>query len=229
MTEESTPVFDLTSGIVLLCESGEQISSFFHNQNEQNCVKKGNNTSNTDQQQNSYPGLEIDKQCSPLYCKEHDGSCKTFRQQQICAVSEKVVLLDCSNGLTIHQDLRDCDQQPDDKPIYIALLVTKTFQSCKNPLQIPCLEGYPKYYDVCVYRSNHQNHLTPCRTGAHMQNYTSFECNGQLKCPLIYCIHCDGKWDCPGGPEEVHSECSLESNCAQKFKCRNSKNVQSCS
>ena len=233
--EESTPVFNLTSGIVLHCESGEYISSFFYNPNEQNCVKNGINTSNTYQQQNSYPGFEIDKQCSPLHYKEHDGTCKTFRQQQIGGVSEKVILFDCSSGLTIHKDLiddlvSDCGQQPDDEPLYISLLVNQTFQSCKNPLQIPCFGGHSKCYeivDVCVYRLNHQNHITPCRTGAHMQNCTSFECNGQLKCPLFYCIPlayiCDGKWDCPCASDEVYTECALESNCAQKFKCRNSK------
>ncbi len=231
---QSSPASTLTLAIVLLCKSGEYISAIYQNHNR-NCEHEEQNTSNMCQQQSRQVNLGTPTNCSPLHFREHKGPCRTFTQQEANRASVKVMFFDCSNGLKIHQDLRDdlisdCGHQPDDEPLYISLLVNQTFQSCKNPLQIPCLEGYPKCYDisdVCVYRLNHHNHLTPCRTAAHMQNCTSFECNGQLKCPLFYCIPlayiCDGKWDCPGGSEEVYNECILELNCTQKFKCRNSK------
>ena len=49
----------------------------------------------------------------------------------------------------------------------------------------------------------------------------------KFKCPEFYCIPwsyvCDGKWDCPGGYDEMTEfKCGINRTCRNMFKCRNS-------
>ena len=74
---------------------------------------------------------------------------------------------------------------------------------------IPCRSYQQVFYNIsniCEYKLNSLNDLTPCKAGDHLKNCTYFECNMKYKCPGYYCIPwgyvCDGKWDCPHGLDE---------------------------
>ena len=80
---------------------------------------------------------------------------------------------------------------------------------------------------MCIYRLNRNNLLTPCRNGKHVANCRLIQCNMKFKCPDFYCIPwsyvCDGKWDCPGGYDEVKElKSGINRDCINMFKCMNS-------
>ena len=101
---------------------------------------------------------------------------------------------------------------------------------CQENGLLPCREQYKKCYNItemCIYRLNKNNLLIPCRTGEHVVNCILIQCNMKFKCPGFYCIPwsyvCDGKWDCPGGYDEVRDlRCGVNRNCKNMFKCTNS-------
>ena len=67
--------------------------------------------------------------------------------------------------------------------------------------------------EICTYKLNSMTHLTPCRTGEHLQNCREFNCNMKFKCLDYYCISgkyvCDGKWDCSHGyDKDTHKFCN---------------------
>ena len=140
----------------------------------------------------------------------------------------------CSNGSKISYSLVndlvvDCPSDPSDQFLYLNLLWNNTYQSCTDPDEIPCIVGHPKCYHlrhVCIYRINNMHHMTPCRTGSHLQTCKRFTCNGHFKCPQFYCIPwgyvCNGKWDCPLGLDETQQVCAGR-KCPGMFKCKDSK------
>ena len=76
---------------------------------------------------------------------------------------------------------------------------------CENS-KLKCSYDAAECYEIaeiCLYRLNKYNKLTPCRFGGNLENCKDFECNRMFKCPDYYCIPwgyvCDGKWDCPKG------------------------------
>ncbi len=139
--------------------------------------------------------------------------------------------LDCKDGISMIQT-RVNDLVPDcagaeDEELYVNLLKHRDYMLCDSPNQIPCVPGHPVCYNVsqiCVYRLNVNNDLTPCRTGSHIQNCEHFECSGKFKCPHYYCLPwlyvCDGKWDCPKGKDEENI-CDNRT-CENMFKCKHS-------
>ena len=98
--------------------------------------------------------------------------------------------------------------------------------NCTSKLELPCSPGQRHCFSfskLCVYEVEYQtSSLKYCRNGAHLHSCDFFQCSDHFKCPNYYCIPydyiCDGKWDCPGGNDEVL--CKLLS-CSQLFKCKN--------
>ena len=101
---------------------------------------------------------------------------------------------------------------------------------CQENGQLPCKGGDRKCYnitEICIYRLNKNNLLIPCGNGEHVTNCRLIQCNMKFKCSEFYCIPwsyvCDGKWDCPGGYDEVKElNCGINRNCNNMFKCTNS-------
>lgn len=80
--------------------------------------------------------------------------------------------------------------------------------------------------DICKYKLNEKNQLSPCASGEHMESCENYECNMMFKCQMFYCIPwaytCDGKWDCPYGSDEPVS-CKAERTCSLMFRCADSR------
>ena len=176
--------------------------------------------------------------CSPLYHSSPNKTCSIFKLPNIRDSKAKIAKEDndtfvCFNGTTISSELvndlvSDCFPQGEDEEELKSVLVNKNFSFCHVPHQIPCREGHSKCFnisDICIYTLNSHHHLTPCRTGEHLHECETFECNVNFKCPGYYCIPwkyvCDGKWDCPDGTDEASFQNCVESRkCANLFKCR---------
>ena len=142
-------------------------------------------------------------------------------------------LFNCNNGkqISIHllNDLvADCGSEAEDEFLIKSIAMGTKF-ACPIKGQLPCIDGHSICYDlsqICIYKLYLSKYLLPCRTGQHLDNCKTFECNGKYKCPEYYCIPwsyvCDGKWDCPHGNDENSSYCNNTIMCIHKFKCRNS-------
>ena len=142
-------------------------------------------------------------------------------------------LFKCKNGkqISIHllNDLvADCGSEADDEFLIKSIAMGTKF-ACPIKGQLPCIDGHSICYDVsqiCTFRLNLFKHLLPCRTGQHLENCKTFECNGKYKCPEYYCIPwsyvCDRKWDCPYGNDENSTYCNNAIMCVHKFKCKDS-------
>ena len=83
------------------------------------------------------------------------------------------------------------------------------------------------FYDIseiCSYKLSKQGYILPCSKGEHLQNCKMFECNMMFKCPDFYCVPwhciCDGKWDCPGGYDEIIYQQCNNRKCINMFKCK---------
>ena len=102
----------------------------------------------------------------------------------------------CNNGLEIDQGLvndlvADCGPEGEDEPHLKLILIGKKIFNCKQPDQVPCSEGHSNCYNIskiCTFELNKYVHILPCRTGGHLQNCKTFECNKIFKCPSFYCI-----------------------------------------
>ena len=77
---------------------------------------------------------------------------------------------------------------------------------------------------ICHFSLDKSKHIVPCRNAEHMVYCKDFQCNAMYKCPDHYCIPwtyvCDGKIDCPYGPDETIKCCRDKwPNCYRMFKC----------
>ena len=140
----------------------------------------------------------------------------------LCLSNQVVIRL-----LLVNDLVSDCGPENEDEP-HLLLNALGQNCSCSNRYQIPCRKGHSKCYNIsaiCTYRLNEIQHLTPCRTGEHLENCRQFECNMMFKCSNYYCVPwgyvCDGKWDCPNGDEENPS-CSIMHHCNGAYKCKSS-------
>ena len=127
-------------------------------------------------------------------------------------------ILKCTNGdivdmILVDDLVPDCKGAEDERKLQ-NLLVSGKIYECPQPHQIPCRKGHSRCFninDICVYRLNKYKHIVPCRTGEHMEECKTFECNKKFKFPGYYCIPfayiCDGKWDCPNGVDESVTNC----------------------
>ena len=177
------------------------------------------------------------KLCSPFYYMSFDGTCQLyqFNKELRTMPNKELKTFVCDNGIPINSafvnDLvPDCGPNAEDEFHLQALFNTSftgTF-SCSSKSEIPCIQGHSKCFNIsqiCVYSVNKYGHLIPCRTGGHLENCKTFECNMMYKCPGYYCIPwqyvCDGKWDCPSGLDEL-DKCSFGRRCSMMYKCKNS-------
>ena len=180
------------------------------------------------------------KTCSLFYIMFPDNSCRIHKPPVPRTELSNDTLnplnnFTCKNGNDISQILvndliSDCGPEGDHEYHLNNILNFHHNYKCSLPEQLPCLAGHSKCYnifDICTYKLNIFNQLTPCRTGAHLQNCTFFECNVMFKCPGYHCIPwsyvCDGKWDCPHGYDELEkSFCGPSTECSGMFKCKSS-------
>ncbi len=121
----------------------------------------------------------------------------------------------------------DCDSGKDELTL-VNLLTFGNFYPCLEPYKIPCMDGNQKCYnisEVCFYKTK-KYFLEPCRNGGHLESCKDFPCSAKFKCSLSYCIPwnyvCNGKWDCPGGEDEVYKPiCQVNNTCVNMLKCQN--------
>ena len=111
-----------------------------------------------------------------------------------------------------------------DEKHLIKLLAKETHYNCHSSAQLSCKQGHSKCFnisDICQYRLDSDNNLTPCRTGGHLEECETFQCNNMFKCPEYHCTPfgylCDGKWDCPMGHDE--SDCFNNRSCSGFYIC----------
>ena len=169
--------------------------------------------------------------CSLFFLTLKDGTCLYYGKVQIISTLEATKLaFSCKSGnINVKNYLIiDCSQNRDNEKKTV--LKYNSNSICQENGLLPCRGLDKKCYNItemCIYRLNKSNLLTPCRTGEHVANCSLIQCNMKFKCPGFYCIPwsyvCDGKWDCPGGYDEVRDlRCGISRNCKNMFKCSNS-------
>ena len=170
------------------------------------------------------------KRCSLFFLTLKDGTCLYYGMVQIISTLEipKLAFSCKSDNIGVKNYLiTDCLQNGDNEKKTI--LKYNSNSICQENGMLPCSGLDRKCYNItemCIYRLNKNNLLTPCRTGEHVVNCSLIQCNMKFKCPGFYCIPwsyvCDGKWDCPGGYDEVRDlRCGINRNCRNMFKCTN--------
>ncbi len=101
-------------------------------------------------------------------------------------------------------------------------------KKCVEHGMLECLHNKLCYSlsQICVYKLNKNDILSPCHFGEHLQLCKSFECNTMFKCPGYYCIFwentCNARWDCPSGSDESNALCNENRKCVNMFKCKKS-------
>ncbi len=230
----------VASGNFFHCNNDKIISSLLVIDGVSDCNESGLQTSSDEvcPLHKSQCPLECHSQhcvCSPLHFKSRGKHCRKFadtsksdrrpvlhKEEFSCDPNRKVDI-DLANDL-----VSDCGRSAADEPLLKRLLLDEVFLECPKAQQVPCKQGHPKCYSIsetCIYHLDERNHLTPCRTGAHVENCEQFECNMHFKCPKFYCIPwhyvCDSKWDCPHGYDEMEiHQCGAERPCSNLFGCR---------
>ena len=137
----------------------------------------------------------------------------------------------CNNRRTISTNLLndlvpDCGPNAEDENELTNSMAYGDVCSVKGKLS--CFKGHSKCFDIsniCHYELDIFGHLAPCRNGGHLHTCEEFDCNHMFKCPQYYCISwgyvCDGKWDCPGGTDELSDyNCGVHRLCQNMFKCQ---------
>ncbi len=167
--------------------------------------------------------------CEPVIKKEFIKSnfaLFTKYELKVSAISDS---FECKGESTVDISLvgdlfPDC-RLAEDEENFVQLLAHGNPQKCSDPSKIPCLEGYPRCYNislVCLYRLDIFGKLVPCRNGRHLESCTQFECNARFKCPHSYCIPwdyvCNGKTDCPQLEDESQM-CNSLLWCKHLFRC----------
>ena len=179
-------------------------------------------------------GKDKIKSCSYFYLTLKDGTCLFYGLVKINSsvtainlaqncISDYLVTLVIKNEL-----ITDCSQNRD----YVKHIFKYSSNNiCQENGQLPCKGEHKACYnitEICIYRLNtRQLAYSLYRTGENVANCSLIQCNMKFKCPGFYCIPwsyvCDGKWDCPGGYDEVKElKCGINRNCSNMFKCMNS-------
>ncbi len=162
-----------------------------------------------------YVARENETTCSIFFYTTHSKQCLPY---MIESAEDKALTTNCLHKDCTGKRPADSHKSKED---------TMVSQSGKDK----CLSGFLpcqmdtgicfQIKDVCVYKLNTFNTLTPCKFGEHMTGCKAFQCNKMFKCPNFYCIPwhycCDGKWDCPLGIDE--NKCKSQSWCAHLLKC----------
>ncbi len=171
--------------------------------------------------------------CQELLFATHDKQCHIFLFQQEPNVTQRKnddKHFTCNTNLRIKKHLQndlvvDCHPEGEDEVLLSTILNKQMYYRCQKPHQIPCRDGHPMCYnmsEICTFKLGTEDTLLPCRTGEHLANCRTFECNMMFKCPKYYCIPwkfiCDGKWHCPSASDESVS-CEHFKSCENLFKC----------
>ena len=232
-------------GNLFQCKNEEYISSLFVHDGFQDCNEQYLTTSSDETciligHICQLKCKEKNCKCSPLHFKSRGGSCKSYIDTALQTDTfdtdvSNANMFNCSENVSIKYTstndlIPDCGPAAEDEPLLKNLLLNNVHIDCAIPGQIPCRDGHPKCFnitDICIYKLDMFNHLSPCRTGGHMESCTQFECNIHFKCPGFYCIPwsyvCDGKWDCPYEYDEksIH-KCGAIRQCKNMFRCKES-------
>ncbi len=237
--EKSIVESQLTNGL-FHCGSKEKILSMFVCNGKRECID-GSDESRCECESFNYQKMcqfkllsKSISQCSPLFYKSRTGKCNAYLSSQTKKHDVVNFTFPClsnnKSSKTIHTNMKMNDLFPDcpaavDEFILKCFLVNYTFFACQRPDQIPCLPGHPRCYSIdklCSFRLSPYGRVLPCADGSHLQHCTDFECNAMSKCQNSYCIPfaslCDGRWDCPGGQDELHF-CQTQRFCEHMFKC----------
>ena len=165
--------------------------------------------------------VDISKKCKLVVSKDGIKTCSLFyltMKDGTCLLYEPVNSMKMS-----HQTFNSSTSF---KPIFKSDLKL----TCQDNGQLSCKPRYRNCYNItelCSYRLDENNLLTPCETGEHIENCRDIQCNMKFKCKDFYCIPwgyvCDGKWDCPGGYDEIKELGSgVKRHCKNMFRCTNS-------
>ena len=129
------------------------------------------------------------KTCSLFYLTMKDGTCLLY------------TLVDIYNLKTTDSKLNFTSSFLTVEPI---VFDSVSDLRCRDYGLLSCKYGHSNCYniaDICNYRLDENNLLTPCMSGEHIENCRNIHCNMKFKCQGFYCIPwsyvCDGKWDCP--------------------------------
>ncbi len=135
--------------------------------------------------------------CSPLFYKDIRGRCLSFTKQITKTIQNKNNKGICNNATLVSS--MSC-VMPNDDETHKTDLNNDTTKQCKWKNELPCIPYQHRCYnmsDICVYRLDVHNHLTPCEQGSHLEQCQKFQCDNFFKCPEYYCIPwgylCDGK------------------------------------
>ena len=161
--------------------------------------------------------------CSLFYITFKDKSCQPTWKLAVKNQVTKKHDIKCSDTNNLYSD---CGLGAKNQQAILGFSNYLEESTCAAKGQIPCRKGYNTCFgvsDICIYRLE-KHSLIPCRTGGHIENCKHFECNMKVKCPGFYCIPyqyiCDGKWDCPGGYDELKRDRCIEmKKCINMFKC----------
>ena len=77
----------------------------------------------------------------------------------------------------------DSSCKPESKSDDALMQLSGTQKPLPNREQFSCKEEESMSFDltdICVFKLDDFNHLTPCRYGAHLQNCQEFECNNRI-------------------------------------------------
>ncbi len=170
-------------------------------------------------------GKSGSKTCSSFYTTTRSNECrlftfaKTFEIHSVHHEENEEVAnkIRSDNSVANSTSQHDCESKPNGKQ-----------EKCSQHGQLPCRPGCSGCFNIsniCIYKLNSFGYLSPCKTGAHIQNCADFTCNMMAKCPKFYCIPwayvCNGRWDCPSGFEESLAHgCGKDRMCTNLFKCR---------
>ena len=175
--------------------------------------------------------------CSPLYFKSFNGKCLRYKFQkfQKPGDTENIWKYKLTKNSTfidtkLQNDLvSDCSKNSKDE-ILLENTLNNNTAYCKVLGKLPCQTRYLECFDlhyICIYRLDEYSHLIPYRTGSHIEECKTFQCNEMFKCPEYYCIPwgyvCDGKWDCLHGYDEsIVFPCQVSKTCENMFRCKHS-------
>ena len=228
--KEYSDQYNINKNNVFICKSGTLISNIYICDGKGDCPEdvpsdEINCSCNINNKYNTKCRILVNKQgiliCSLFYIALKDKSCQpTWKLDIKYHVTKKQdKTIKCSHGNVIDHKIQnnllpDCDVEVNDNNV-MSFSIQES--NCTGKGQILCRKGQLTCFnisDVCIYRLDNHGSLIPCRTGEHIQNCNHFECNMKVKCPGFYCIPwqyiCDGKWDCPGGFDELQRDKCVE-------------------
>ena len=173
--------------------------------------------------------------CGSNYYLTNTGLCNKFSSHQFSknhSYTDDLNVLTCEKELNISDSFKSTptsyNRPTNGEKFYHINSKHNTQEPSCEPKKISCLESYSSCFeitDICIYKLNKYNQLTPCSNGGHLQSCAQFECNLMFKCPNSYCIPweyvCDGKWDCPFAHDESSNTiCNNKEVCRNMYKCR---------